>query len=116
MRKDLRYLNKKKFSGRRVSRDLGEHLKSYIHIVACAPDLRRGFFHGLTEYLRHSTTIEVLLLLILIKEPYPSLKPSLPYWEVVICLVAAIARKFIQSRHADRYLLPKRSPIPASAN
>jgi hypothetical protein len=90
--------------------------KNYVRIVAFAPDLRRAFSHGVIEFLHHRTTIKLLSLLMLMKGSYPSLRTSLSYWEVVISLVAAIARKFTQSCHSDWYLKPKRSPIPANAN
>ena len=42
-------------------------LENYGRIVASAPDLQRVSFHNVTEFLHHSTTIELLLLLMLIK-------------------------------------------------
>jgi hypothetical protein len=94
-----------------------EHLpsKNYVRIVAIAPDLRGAFFYSVTEFLRHSATFKLIPLLILIHGPYPNLTALILYWEVVISLMAAVARKFMQSRHANWYLQLKRSLIPASA-
>lgn len=89
--------------------------KNYDRIAAIVPNLRRASFLGVTQFLRHSTTIELLSLLVPLKEPHPSLRISPLYWEVVISLVAAIARKFMRSRHVDRYLQPKPSLTAVSA-
>jgi len=57
-----------------------EHLlENYIRIVALAPDLRRVPFHGVTESLHHSSTIDLLSLLILVKRCYLSFKALLLY-------------------------------------
>jgi ABC-type amino acid transport system permease subunit len=82
-----------------------EHLlsKYYVRIVAIAPDLRRAFFHGVTEILPHGTSFELLSLLILIKRALSEPQSLTAYQEVVISLVAAIACIFMQSRYADRY-------------
>lgn len=79
-------------------------LKNYVRTVAFAFNLRTTSFHGVTESLYHSTTIELLSLLILIKEAYSSLRALSPCDEIVISLVAAVARKLMQGRHAGRYL------------
>ena len=88
-------------------------LENYIHIVALVPDLWRVSFHSAIEFLYHTSTIELLPLQILIKGFYPSFKASVPCWEIVISLVAAMARKFMQGRHPGRYLQPERSLIQA---
>lgn len=75
-------------------------LKNYVHIVTFAFNLRTASFHGVTEFLYHSTTIELLSFLILIKEAYSSLGALSPCDEIVISLVAAVARKLMQGRHA----------------
>jgi hypothetical protein len=56
-------------------------LENYVRIVALAPDLRKVPLYGATEFLYHSSTIELLSLLILINGSYPSLKASLPCWK-----------------------------------
>jgi hypothetical protein len=76
-------------------------LENYVDIVALALDLRKVSFYNATEFLNHSSTIELLSLLILIKGSYPSFKASLTMPEIVISLVAAVASKFMQGRHAD---------------
>lgn len=91
------------------------YLENNVRIVAFAPDLRKVPFHGVIEFLCYSSTIELLLLLIFINGSYPSLKALLPCWEIVISLIAAVARKFMQGRHGGRYLLSKRSTILVSA-
>ena len=53
------------------------HLENYVRIVAFAPDLRKVPFHGVIEFLCYSSTIELLLLLILINGSYQSLKALL---------------------------------------
>ena len=60
-------------------------------------------FSGNARPLYHSTTIELLSLLILIKGFNPRLRALLPYEEVVISLMAVVARKFMQGRHAGKY-------------
>lgn len=79
-------------------------LKNYVRIVAFAFNLRTISFHDVIESLYHSTTIELLSLLILIKEAYSSLRALSSCDEIVINLVAAVARKLMQGRHAGRYL------------
>jgi hypothetical protein len=56
-------------------------LENYARIVALAPDLRTVPLYGVTEFLHHSSTAELLSLLILIKGSYPSFKASLPCWK-----------------------------------
>ena len=53
-------------------------LGNRVHIVALAPDLRRVSFYSATDFLYHSSTIDLLLSLILIKGSYPSSKASPP--------------------------------------
>ena len=54
-------------------------LQHYVYNVAVAPDLRKVFLYSATNYLHHSSTIKLLLLLIIIKGSYPSFKALLPY-------------------------------------
>ena len=68
-----------------------------------------------TAFLHHSTTIKLLPPTIFIKGCYLSLRASLLCWDVIINLICAEARKFIQRCHADWYLQTKRLPITASA-
>jgi hypothetical protein len=42
-------------------------LENYVCIVAFAPDLQAVSFYNVQEFLLHSFTIEIILLLILIK-------------------------------------------------
>jgi hypothetical protein len=49
-------------------------LEIYVRVVALAPDLRKVPLYGATEFLYHTSTIELLSLLILIKGSYPSFK------------------------------------------
>jgi hypothetical protein len=51
--------------------------ENYIRIVAIAPDLRKVSVYSAIEFLYHSSTIELLLLLILIKGSYPSFRALL---------------------------------------
>lgn len=50
------------------------HLENYVRIVAPTPDLRKVPFHGVIEFLCYSSTIELLLLLILVNGSYPSFR------------------------------------------
>jgi uncharacterized protein len=64
-------------------------LENYVRVVALAPDVRIVPFYGAMEFLHHSSTIELLSLLILIKRSYLSLRVSLiTILEIVISLVA----------------------------
>jgi hypothetical protein len=54
-------------------------LENYVHIAALAPNLRRVSFNRATGFLCHSSTIELLFLLILIKGFYPSFIVSILY-------------------------------------
>ena len=51
-------------------------LENYVRVVALAPDLRKVSVCGTTGFLHHSSTIELLSLLILMKGSYPSFKVS----------------------------------------
>jgi hypothetical protein len=50
----------------------------YVYIVVLAPNLRKVSVYSNTDFSHHSSTTELLLLLILIKWPYPSFTASLP--------------------------------------
>jgi hypothetical protein len=89
--------------------------KNYVRIVAFAPNLQRAFFYSRTVFLPYSTTVKLLLLLILIIGSNLSLRTALRCLEVIAGFVSAVARKFMQGCHPDRYLQPERLPIPASA-
>jgi hypothetical protein len=52
-------------------------LENYVRTVALAPDLQKVTLYSVMELLSHSSTIELLLLLILIKGSYPSFRASL---------------------------------------
>ena len=80
------------------------YLENNVRIIVIAPGLRRVLFHGIIRLLYYSTTIKLLSLLILIKGFYLSVKASLLCWEIAFSLVAAVARKFKQCRHAGWYL------------
>jgi hypothetical protein len=51
-------------------------LENYVRIVALAPDLQTIPLCGATEFLHHSSTTELLSLLILIKSPIRALRPN----------------------------------------
>jgi hypothetical protein len=90
--------------------------ENYDRIATLPP----GFLESLFSWHNripphHSSTIELSSLLILIKGSYPSLRASLPCWEVIVSLVAAVAHWFMQRHHADRYLQSKRPTTGVSA-
>ena len=89
--------------------------KNYFHIVAFTFNLQRALFYGITVFLHYSTTIKLLPPTIFIKGCYLSLRISLQCWDIIISFVSAMARKFMQRRHVDRYLQMKRLPITISA-
>jgi len=88
--------------------------KNYVRIVAFAPNLQRAFFYSKTDFLPYSTAVNLLPFLIIIGS-YLSLRTSLRCSGVIASLVSAVARKFMQGCHPDRYLQPERSPVLASA-
>jgi hypothetical protein len=55
-------------------------LENHVYIIALTPDLQRVSFYSITDFL------------------------LTPMQEIVISLVAAVARKFMHDRHADLYL------------
>jgi hypothetical protein len=77
--------------------------ENYVRIVALSPDLWTVSIYSATEFLHHSSTIELLSLLKLIKRVIPELWGLTTILEIVISLVAAVARKFMQDRHTGRY-------------
>lgn len=83
-------------------------LENYVRIVALTPNLQRVFFYSATEFLHHSSTIELLLSLITYKGVLSKLQGLTTMREIFISLVAAVARKFIHGRHGDQYLESKR--------
>lgn len=86
-------------------------LQNRVCIVAVTPVLRRVSFHSATEFLHHSSTIELLVSLVHIKGSYLS-SHSLPTMlEIVISVVVALVRKFIHDRHRDQYLESKQLVI-----
>ncbi len=89
--------------------------KNYIHIIAFTFNLQRALFYSITVFLHYSTTIKLLLPTIFIKGCYLSLRASLLCWDIIISLIYAEARKFMQCRQADQYLQRERLPITASA-
>jgi len=54
-------------------------LENYVRIVALAPDLRKVHLYSATEFLYYNSTIELLLLLMLIKRSYLSFRALLPF-------------------------------------
>jgi hypothetical protein len=52
-------------------------LENHVRIIAFTPDLQRVSFYTIIDFLYHSSTTELILSLILIKESYPSSKASL---------------------------------------
>ena len=77
------------------------------------PNLYRVIFYNRIEFLPYSTAVKLLPFLILIIGSYLSLKTSLWCLGVITSFISAVARKFIQGRHPNRY--PERLPILASA-
>lgn len=88
--------------------------KNYVRFVAFTFNLQRALFYSITVFLHYSTTIKLLPPTKFIKGCYLSLRASLMCWDVIISLIYTEARKFMQHRHADRYLQMKRLPITAS--
>lgn len=52
-------------------------LENHVGIVALQPDLQRVYIHSATEFLLHSSIIDLLALLILIRGSYLSFRASL---------------------------------------
>src|SRR5438876_5226657 len=69
--------------------------KNYVRTIAFPPILQRVSFCSVTKFLHYSTTIKLWPLIILIKGSYSSLRVSLRYWDIIISLVSAVARKFM---------------------
>ena len=90
-------------------------LENYVYIVALAPDLRKVSVYCGTEFLYYSFTTKPFLLLILIKGSYPSFRGLTTMLDIVMSLVAAVARRFMQGRHLARYLGSKQLTILVSA-
>lgn len=78
-------------------------LENYVCIVALTLDLQRVSFYSVTEFLHHSSTMELLLSMILIKGYYPSFQGPTTMREIVISLVAVVACKFLYG-HANESL------------
>jgi hypothetical protein len=85
--------------------------ENYPRIIALAPGLWNVSVYSKIEFLPHSSTIELLSLLILIKRSYPSFRTSLLWLAIVMSLMAAVACRFMQDRYAGRYLGSKRVTI-----
>lgn len=79
-------------------------LKNHVLVVALTPNLRRASFYSVPDFLRHSSTIELLLSLIHKKVSYLSSYALQTMQEIVISLVAAVACKFMHGGHVDRDL------------
>jgi hypothetical protein len=89
--------------------------ENYLYIIALASNLWNVSVYSKKGLLHYSSTIEFLLPLILIKRSYPSFRTLLLWREIVMSLIAVVARRFMQGRHADRYLGSKRVTILVSA-
>ena len=81
---------------------------NYVCIVAFAPNSQRASFYSVTMSLHYSTTIKLLPLTILILGSYLSLRALLRWWEVIISIVSAVARKskypsYISARRVSRH-------------
>jgi hypothetical protein len=70
-------------------------LENYVRIVALTPDLRTVPFMSVTEVPYHSSTTELLSLLLLIKGSYLSFKVYYYTRKSSLALLAAVARKFM---------------------
>jgi hypothetical protein len=70
-------------------------LENYVRIVALGPDLRAASFYNVREFLLHSSTIELIVLLILMKGYYLSYKASLLCTKSSSAFPAVITRRFI---------------------
>ena len=67
------------------------HLENYVRVAAFSLDLWRAYFHGITEFLHHSTTIELLSPFKLIEGIDPSLRLPLRCLEAVISNLSHVA-------------------------
>jgi hypothetical protein len=85
--------------------------ENYPCIIALAPGLWNVSVYSKIEFLPHSSTIELLSLLILIKRSYPSFRTLLLWLAIVISLMAAVACRFMQDRYTGWYLRSKRVTI-----
>jgi hypothetical protein len=84
-------------------------LEYHVVIVALTPDLQRVFFHIVTEFFHHSSITELILPLILNQGVLSELSGLITMQEIVISLVADVARNFLHDRHADLYFGLKRN-------
>jgi hypothetical protein len=80
------------------------HLENCARIVAFASDFAENPLSKDNRVPSPQLHHQALATLVLIKGSYPSLKASIPCREMVIGLVAAVARKLMQGRQAARYL------------
>jgi hypothetical protein len=68
-------------------------LENYLRIVAFPLDLFRISFYSVIEFLHHSTTTNLILLLELTRGQYLTLRVLQPCWGVIISLVAGVVRE-----------------------
>jgi hypothetical protein len=68
------------------------------------PDLQRVSFYSVIEFLHHSSTTELIPFLILCKGILSALSDLLTMREIINIVMAAVACRFMQDRHEDRYL------------
>ena len=89
-------------------------LENYARVVAVDLGLQRASFHGITDFHPYSTTAKLLPLYTykrVLSEPQNLTTMMGSHCRPYI----AVARKFMQGRHANRYFQPKRSLISANA-
>jgi hypothetical protein len=86
-------------------------LENHVRIIALTPDLQRVSFYSLIDFLHHSSTTELIPSPILYKGVLSELSGLTTMQGIVISLVAAVACRFMQDRHAGRYLGSKRVTI-----
>ena len=95
-------------------------LENYARIVALAPDLWTIALYGATEFLYHSSTTELLSLLILIKGSYLSFKASLLCWKSLSALwllwhvnsYKVTTRVGTSNQSDQRFLVSAKRPTP----
>jgi hypothetical protein len=78
--------------------------KNYVQIVILTPNLQRVSFCSVIDSLYHSLTNTLLLPLIPMEGFIRALRPLINMREIVNILMAVVACKSMQDRHAVRYL------------
>jgi hypothetical protein len=79
------------------------YLENYDRIVAFAPASLKASFRGVTGLLHHNTTIKLVRLLKLINNLIRAPESHRNTEKSFVSPAAALARRFMQCRHADWY-------------